>query len=57
VWQRRFWERVIADVDDLAAHIDYIHANPVKHRLVADVDDWPFSSWHRWKRENGAGAA
>lgn len=25
VWQRRFWEHVITDLDDLAAHIAYIH--------------------------------
>ena len=52
IWQRRFWEHVITDADDLAAHIEYVHANPVKHRLVADIDDWPFSSWHRWRRSN-----
>jgi putative transposase len=55
IWQRRFWEHVITDADDLAAHIEYVHANPVKHRLVADIDDWPFSSWHRWRRANLAG--
>lgn len=52
IWQRRFWEHAITDLDDLAAHIDYVHGNPVKHRLVEAIDDWPFSSWHRWKREN-----
>lgn len=57
MWQRRFWEHVITDADDLAAHIDYVHANPVKHRLVAEIDEWPFSSWHRWKAENGAATA
>lgn len=53
VWQRRYWEHVIRDEDDLAAHIGYIHYNPVKHGHVADVDDWPYSSWHRFKRESG----
>ena len=28
IWQRRYWEHVITDADDLAAHIDYIHYNP-----------------------------
>jgi putative transposase len=55
IWQRRFWEHVITDADDLAAHIEYVHANPVKHQLVAEIDDWPFSSWHRWRRSNLAG--
>ena len=54
VWQRRFWEHVITDADDLAEHIAYVHGNPVKHGLVAEIDEWPYSSWHRWKKENGA---
>lgn len=55
IWQRRFWEHVITDTDDLAEHIQYVHFNPVKHRLVPGPDDWAYSSWHRWKRENGEG--
>lgn len=27
--------------------MDYIHFNPVKHGLVADVKEWPFSSFSR----------
>ncbi len=30
---------------------DYVHYNPVKHGLVEDVEDWPWSSYHRWARE------
>ncbi len=52
IWQRRFWEHVITDADDLAAHIAYVHG-PLTHRLVSEIDDWPFSSWHRWKVEHG----
>jgi hypothetical protein len=26
--------------------------NPVKHALVANVEDWPFSSFHRDNRDN-----
>ena len=33
IWQRRFWEHTIRDEDDFARHFDYIHINPVKHRL------------------------
>ena len=57
VWQRRFWEHVITEVDDLAGHIAYVHGNPVKHGLVTEMDDWPFSSWHRWKKESEAHVA
>ena len=47
IWQRRFWEQRIRDDRDYAAHMDYIHFNPVKHGLVADVFDWLHSSFHR----------
>ena len=53
VWQRRFWEHAIRDERDLEAHVNYIHWNPVKHGHVADVDEWPYSSWHRFRRETG----
>jgi putative transposase len=50
IWQRRYWEHQIRDEDDFALHVDYIHWNPVKHGLVRQVRDWPFSSFHRWVR-------
>ncbi len=48
LWQRRFWEHTIRDDADLVRHIDYIHYNPVKHGLAAQVRDWPHSSFHRY---------
>jgi putative transposase len=48
VWQRRFWEHTVADDEDLKRCVDYIHWNPRKHRLVANVKDWPWSSFHRF---------
>jgi putative transposase len=47
IWQRRYWEHTIRDDNDFARHVDYIHINPVKHRLVTRVRDWPYSSFHR----------
>jgi putative transposase len=47
IWQRRYWEHTIRDANDFGRHADYIHINPVKHRLVARVRDWPYSSFHR----------
>jgi putative transposase len=48
VWQRRFWEHVIRDEQDLENHFDYIHFNPVKHRYVERPFDWPWSTFHRY---------
>ena len=50
IWQRRFWEHQIRDAMDLRRHIDYIHYHPVKHGLVQHVEDWPWSSYHRFAR-------
>jgi putative transposase len=50
IWQRRFWEHTIRDEEDLDAHFDYIHYNPVKHGLVQSPRDWPWSSFHRYVR-------
>lgn len=47
VWQRRFWEHLIRDEADYARHVEYCYINPLKHRLVTRVDDWPHSSFHR----------
>jgi putative transposase len=45
IWQRRYWEHTIRGDRDYAAHMDYIHFNPVKHGLVHSPGDWPFSSF------------
>jgi len=50
VWQRRFWEHTVRDEDDLRRCIDYIHWNPVKHGLVERVQDYPWSTFHRYVR-------
>jgi len=51
VWQRRFWEHQIRDETDLQNHVDYIHYNPLKHNMVERVEDWPWSSYHRFVKE------
>jgi putative transposase len=48
IWQRRFWEHGIRDEADRAAHLDYIHYNPVKHGYASSAAEWPYSSFHRF---------
>ena len=48
LWQPRFWEHVIRDDRDFKTHIEYIHFNPVKHRLVNSPKDWKYSSFHQY---------
>jgi putative transposase len=51
VWQRRFFEHLLRDEQDLEDHCDYLHYNPVKHGYVERVADWLPSSFHRFVRE------
>jgi putative transposase len=50
IWQRRYWEHTLRDEADFARHVDYIHFNPVKQGHVTQVEDWPYSSFHRMVR-------
>jgi putative transposase len=51
IWQKRFWEHTVRDESDLKNCVDYIHWNPVKHKLVQRVKDWPWSSFHRFVKQ------
>lgn len=48
LWQRRYWEHVIRGDDDFTAHVEYIHFNPVKHRLAVRPRDWTNSTFLDW---------
>ena len=48
IWQRRFWEHVIRNQQDLNRHIEYIHYNSVKHGLARAPANWAYSSFHRY---------
>jgi len=48
IWQRRYWEHLIRNDEDLARHVDYIHFNPVKHGWVCSPRLWQHSSIHRY---------
>ena len=48
VWQRRFWEHLIRNHEDLIRHVEYIHYNPVKHGLTKAPSDWDYSSFQRY---------
>jgi putative transposase len=48
IWQRRFWEHLIRNHEDLRKHVEYIHYNPVRHGLTKTPGDWEYSSFHRY---------
>ncbi len=47
LWQRRFWERRIRGEADFQGYCDYIHMNPVNHKLCDRPQNWPSSSIHQ----------
>ena len=49
--QQRFWEHQIRYDRDFAAHVDYIHYNPVKHGLVQNPRDWEHSTFHQYVKK------
>ena len=49
-WQKRFWDHVIRNENDLENHIHYIHFNPMKHGYVIDPSQWQYSSFHEWQK-------
>jgi len=49
-WQRGGgYDRNLRTVADIYEKIDYIHANPVRRRLVAEPEAWPWSSCRAWQ--------
>ena len=50
LWQKRFYDHVIRDEDDLVRHLDYVHYNPVKHGYVPRPLDYALSSFAQWAK-------
>jgi putative transposase len=46
LWQRRFWDHVIRNSEDLHRHMDYIHYNPVKHGYFLKPLGYKWSSFN-----------
>lgn len=44
LWHREYWDRFMRDQRHFEQTISYIHNNPVKAGLVADPEQWPWSS-------------
>lgn len=44
VWQPRFDEKAIRDETEFLAKLNYMHGNPLKHNLVDDCGEYPYSS-------------
>ena len=48
-WQRGGgYDRNLRSASDVHEKIDYVHANPVRRKLVERAEDWPWSSNRSW---------
>jgi putative transposase len=54
VWQESFRQLEVWSEWMIRQKINYIHANPVKHRVVARTVDYLWSSYHSFYRLGGA---
>ena len=53
-WQRRFYDFNVWSAKKVRERLEYMHANPVKRKLVMHPKDWPWSSWSYYaKGEQG----
>lgn len=48
VWQRRFYDHVIRNENDLYRHLDYIHYNPIKHQYSRNAKEYLYSSFNKF---------
>jgi len=49
VWQDSFWEEVIFTENFLHQKLQYIHMNPVRAGLVAEPQNYPYSSYRNYE--------
>jgi len=45
-WQKGFYDEIIEDNLQRDNAYDYIVYNPIRHSLVENINDWPWSSIH-----------
>ena len=52
-WQRRYYDFNVYSRTKVQEKHHYMHANPVKEKLVEHPGDWPWSSWSYYYRGKG----
>src|SRR5690606_35389858 len=53
VFQHRFWSTAVNDPFHYLSVVRYVEANPLRAKLVAQAEDWEWSSL--WERRHRAG--
>ena len=48
IWKRHYQEYPIDGDEEYARLIDYVHMNPLRHGMCRHMEDWQWSSLHRF---------
>jgi putative transposase len=51
-WQEGFYDHIVRDERDFQRKIDYIHKNPLRSGLAAEISDYPLSSFRNYYAED-----
>lgn len=51
-WQHRFYDHILRTEKEILPTLEYIHENPVKHGLSREADEYPWSSWRNYHRDD-----
>jgi putative transposase len=49
IWQRHYLDYAIPSDAEYVRLVDYVHADPLRHGHCRRIEDWPWSSLHRFK--------
>jgi len=53
---QNYWDYCPRDEEDFYRHLNYIHINPIKHKIVKDFDElkkYKYSSFNKWIDKEG----
>ena len=48
-----YWDYCPRDENDYFRHLNYLFNNPVRHGYITDLNDYPFSSFHQYFKQQG----
>ncbi|HLC89351.1 MAG TPA: transposase [Patescibacteria group bacterium] len=48
VWQKSFYDHIIRNDLDFEEKLNYIHGNPIKHKITDNLDNYPWSSYQNY---------
>ena len=48
IWQRHYLDHPVVSDAEYARLVDYVHNDPLRHGFCNQMEDWPWSSLHRF---------